>query len=151
MGKKKATKSRKLRPLLERYIASGEIYCKGRTSRRAFDPITREEVVLPFDAYDITFGGDKENWYFEQREIVSVTARVYDDGSVKYDFFGNTDHMLSREHDRWFIDELMQIITMHRLGAFESERPSLSNISADGFQKIYESKARSKRFKKKLR
>ena len=147
MGKKKATKSRKLRPLLERHIASGEIYCKGRASRRVMDLMTGQDILLDYDTYDITFGGDKERWYDEDYAVVCVTAKVYDDGEVKYDFYGNTNHMLSREHDRWFLAELEQIITMHKLGAFESERAPLSNTSALDVYAYYSQ--RGKKRKKK--
>ena len=124
MGKKKSSKSRRLRPILERAISQGEIYCKTRSYSTDRDHV-QEQLI-----YDITFGRDANWWMLDSREefeVVGVSLIIQDDGEIRYWFMSGNNHMLNREHDKWFREELKEIITLHKMGAYESNTEDRKN------------------------
>lgn len=118
MGKKKGSKSRRLRPILERAISRGEIYCKTRNYT-----LDDERYLPDRPVYDVTFGRDVNWWMLNSREdieTVGVAVTIMEDGDIHYWFTSGVNHMLNREHAKWFKGKLLEIITLHKIGAFES-------------------------------
>lgn len=129
MGKKKATKSKKLRPMLEQAIARDEVYCTQIRSRT----IDLDGYVIDgpeYESYDVMFGADvtpsSSYWRNGERrndgDHVHVRVDVYSTGDIRFYFIGNRDHMLNRVNSEWFCDQLEQIITLHKMGAYISKR-----------------------------
>jgi len=77
-------------------------------------------VVLDHSTYNVTFGGDYSFWERSYCDVVHVEVKVYNDGDISYAFLGNRNHMLNREHAIWFKEELKEIMTMYKLGGFQS-------------------------------
>lgn len=129
MGKKKASKARRLRPILERAIDQGEVYCSPVRVRYT-DEYGKVLDTPEKESYKVMFGADASpNGVYwvrgEPRNIgdhVHVCVDVYSDGRISFYFSGNRDHMLDRRHTEWFIDQLEQIITMHKMGGYTSEQ-----------------------------
>ncbi len=139
MGKKKASKAKKLRPILESAIDRGEVYCSLVVNPRIFDingnPIETDEK----ESYHVMFGADalpydaywKNGGMHNAGDYVHVYVSVYSDGSIKFSFNGNRQHVLDRKHSSWFVEQLEQIITMHKMGAYESQHGEKSQGDYD--------------------
>lgn len=129
MGKKKASKARRLRPILESAIDRGEVYCSLIVNPRMVDINGNLIEDDEKESYHVMFGSDaspyagywKNGSMHNAGDYVYVYVSVYADGSIKFHFNGNRDHVLDRKHSEWFVDQLEQIITMHKMGAYESQ------------------------------
>lgn len=118
MGKKKATKSRKLRPVIEQYIQDGTIFCYEQEF--AFLNLYEDNSVER--AYAISFGKD-EIWHKNIPKGIHVLVLVMSDGSIDYQFRDQRKYALDLKHDEWFKEQLEQITVMYKLGAYESDIP----------------------------
>lgn len=137
MGKKKASKSRVLKPILEEAIRDGRIFCRHRANNRIVLDIDGDLQIEcdrrdpNYEIYEVSFGSDVQWWVIHSlsQPHIPVEVHVFDDGNIDYHFVFPQTHMLAREYEVWFKRELEEIITMHRLGAYESE---LQAQSANG-------------------
>jgi hypothetical protein len=120
MGKKKASKSKKLRPLLEQAIRDGRIYCREFKQTQEFINTGREQK-RDYDIYQIVFGEDEDWFSSDDASSVHVVLELFRDGEIKFRFISGRKHMLDRTSSEWFKRELEEIIVMHKLGAFMSE------------------------------
>ena len=136
MGKKKASKARRLRPILENAIARGEVYCSLIVNPRVVD--INDNIIEndEKESYHVVFGSDASPYdaYWKNGSMhnvgdhVCVYVSVYADGSIKFYFDGDRDHVLDRKHSEWFVDQLEQIITMHKMGAYESQQDAKARV-----------------------
>ena len=120
MGKKKATKSKKLRPLLEQAIRNGKIYCLELKQNQELINLGYEQQ-RSYDIYQIVFGEDVDWFNSDDFSSIHVVLELFNNGDIKYRFISGQNHMLDRTNGDWFKKELEEIIVMHKLGAFQSE------------------------------
>jgi hypothetical protein len=140
MGKKKASRSKVMRPILEEAIREGLVFCRHRP-RKSLSTDMDSGVIYEFDLlpsdpglgyelYEVTFGNDTHWWvvypHSTPTSSIPIEVRVYEDGRIDYQFVFDRAHVLSREHEVWFKQELEEIITMHKLGGYSSELPPAS-------------------------
>lgn len=119
MGKKKASRSPKLRSLLEQAIRRGDVFCSDVEIKYFSHTFG---VTCEFDhySYNITFLAD-DNWW--NKDVIAVHAAVdKSNGKVSYTFIDKKHDILDRTTDAWFTNVLGEIITMYRLGAYKSKR-----------------------------
>jgi hypothetical protein len=125
MGKKKATRSRILRPIIEAAIKDGKIFVSERVSRTittlAYNKYGEFKQTLECTniEYTVAFVEDKK-WHHDGDHIVLVTT-LDDHGNIIFEFINNA-HVLTNEAERWLKEELEQIIVMFRLGGYQAEK-----------------------------
>lgn len=126
MGKKKASRGRKLRPKLEQAIREGKIFVRTKSEAYLSGPENRESGRNPKrksrETYEVCLGSD-QGW-FDGEDDFFVPIFVYLDeaGDLTWHFGRSRDHVLARTDADWLTGELEQIIVMHKLGGFTSEK-----------------------------
>lgn len=126
MGKKKASKSKKLRPILQQYIDKGLIYV--RTKPKEYYN-TLEFYYTPakkfITVYEVAFGADNSftTGYFNN-ECVLVTVYQTKDRISSWHFLKTKIHMLDSVDEQWLSNQLSEILTMYMLGAYQSDQKS---------------------------
>jgi hypothetical protein len=111
MGKKKASKARRLRPILEGAIDRGEVYCSLIVNPRMNDLDGKIIETNERESYYVMFGSDASPYagYWKNGSIhnagdyVHVYVSVYSDGSIRFHFNGSRDHVLDRKHSEWLL------------------------------------------------
>jgi len=128
VGKKKASQSRKLRPILEEHIREGRVYFRNFESSRSANSGILTDGIQKFE---VIFGGDSQ-WF--NAFVIPLVVHINNQGDIDFYFIQSRAHMLSRTDEIWFETVLKEMITMHKLGAYESQHdadgPTLDNIQA---------------------
>lgn len=122
MGKKKATKTKKLLPKLKEYFDLGNIHCHeiSFSSMKNYSFRFYASNSRLFKDFEIS----QEGSYYkvDLGSIISpITAfvKINSDGRLSYGFY-NTNFTLKRPYDSWFGDQLGQIITLYKMGMYQS-------------------------------
>jgi hypothetical protein len=124
MGKKKATKSKLLRPALEKCINDNDIYVREKP-KEFYSGV--DFVHTPFSkyisaVYEIIFGIDcrfVDGYY--NKECIFVVVYVSDDKIHNWNFLKTQLHVLDSNNSQWFEQQLLEIVTMSLLGAYQSQ------------------------------
>lgn len=120
MGKKKATKTRKLRPIIEQAIRDGNIFISSRKKAKYNFGQPQFSIETEY-VYDVSFVNDSD-WFDDDSDAVPITVKVHDDGSINFWFIRDREHMMDRTGIAWLQRELEEIMVMHKLGAYCSKR-----------------------------
>ena len=130
MGKKKASRSRKLYPILERAINDGNVFVTTRHSGFEMD-ITGtklnvggkiKEIETRRWHYTIAFVDD-DLWYNAGNHII-VLASLDENGEAEFRFM-DIKNVLTNDLELWLKKEIEQIITMFKLGGYKSRAEKL--------------------------
>jgi hypothetical protein len=136
MGKKKASRSRKLRPLMQAAIDSGQVYVREQTSKTFIvrwgpddNPIFGPNGRDGFVSYEVCLGSDSfwvsptacQTALGKSDIFVPISVHVYDSGDIDWKFI-ESKHVLDRSNAAWLSAQLEEIIVMYKLGGFQSDR-----------------------------
>jgi len=124
MGKKKASRGRKLRALLDKAIQDGEVFVREKSSEfnsslegrrsRSYQGKNCRQV------YEICIGSDHNLFDDSEDFFVPIFAYIDTDGIVTWQFARPRQHVLDRSNSEWLTQELSEILVMYRLGGFRS-------------------------------
>ena len=117
MGKKKASKSKKLRPLIESHIRQGNIVARD----------------LGIDnKWEIRIGHDG-SWVINE----NITVVVENDFRKINPVFLNSKYELTGSDMHWFCNELKQIIVGSKLGMYQSSHKKTNTIPGSYHERLY--------------
>ena len=122
MGKKKASMSNKLRPVLEKAIKESAVFVRELKNFAVMNyDDEAQRVYDPYDRYEIAFINDYPWWDDSDiTECITMSVTIHNDGKFEYSILSPNRAGLSRYHESWFLDQLGQIIVMAKLGAYPS-------------------------------
>jgi hypothetical protein len=122
MGKKKASRGRKLRPLLEKAIKGGAVFVREQRQALKYNMLTLERVVSgrgDQHTYEVCIGADL-GWVDVFPDFfIPIMVYVSANGRVEWSFV-RREHVLGRADAEWLSNELLGIVTMAKLGGYSS-------------------------------